>query len=364
MSGRQYTVAIKLVDKDGIMSKLGNLGKGSSPGTSGGGGSGVLDKIAGAGAGQLLKLTGIGLGIAELVRLGVKSSGILQQNFKLWETSMMLIFRPITDFIGLILRPFTLLFLQWFVIPFYQKVYPFFREWGTAIGKFFADPKTAFSVIVDAIAALGAIIAGKMLTGGGGGGTPAPPTSPGANPSAPTWPKCIELCNNSTTALTKPLPDGVSTGIGQSLLVPMLVGIGAELIVINSTQLETNNAIKNLSTAIGQALKIPELMPAGKKINVDINDKLGVSDTIHVPSIDDYWNKATISSATVATQASMIAQNFEAAAKAISEAIGRLDLMSTEPPWVGGARGGGNILPRGGAGNAIRLQMAGMAEIG
>lgn len=138
MSSRQYTVTIKLKDGDGLLKKLDGLGGSGSPGGGSGGilgaGGDIFKRLEALGAGQLLKLAGIAGGVASLVTLTVKSSAILQGTMKLWETGMMLIFKPIGDFIGLALRPLTLALLQQLIIPFHKSVYPFFRDYGKKVG--------------------------------------------------------------------------------------------------------------------------------------------------------------------------------------------------------------------------------------
>ena len=82
-----------------------------------------------------MALIGIGTGIGALVSMIVDASPILQSMLKLLQTGIMLILRPIGDFIGFILRPIMILFLQTAVIPFYRTVYPWFKKYGNAIGE-------------------------------------------------------------------------------------------------------------------------------------------------------------------------------------------------------------------------------------
>lgn len=136
MSSRNYNVTIQVKD-GGVLKRLeamngGSGGRGGSSSSTAGGG-GIMSKIEGLGVGQLLKLGGIAAALTTLVTLTVKSSGYLQQSFKLAETSMLLIFKPIGDFIGLALRPLTLMLLMW-AIPFYKVAAPIFRDWGKNAG--------------------------------------------------------------------------------------------------------------------------------------------------------------------------------------------------------------------------------------
>ncbi len=141
--GGKYEVVIRLKDANGVLQKLesinggGKGGKGGSSTTassgSAGGPGGIMAKMEGLGVGQLLKLAGIAGGVATLVGLTIKSSGALQGVFKLWETSMLLIFKPIGDFFAYALRPLTLMLLMW-AIPFYKIAAPVMRDLGKWVG--------------------------------------------------------------------------------------------------------------------------------------------------------------------------------------------------------------------------------------
>lgn len=148
MSSR-YSVTVEVKD-GGLLSKLDNLQRnglvvGGPSGSGGGGGAtatggGFFSKMESLGVGQIAKLTGITLGIGSLVALTMKSSAILEGTAKLWERSIMLIFKPIGDFVGMALRPVTLALLTQLIIPFYKSVYPFFRDYGTKVGEALSNP--------------------------------------------------------------------------------------------------------------------------------------------------------------------------------------------------------------------------------
>lgn len=128
----EYVLNIKLKDPQGVFQQIKNLeqnGIGGKVAAAGGGGGGFFSKKLGdLNLGMLAKLSGIGFGIHQLVQLGIKSSGILQGTMKMMESSIMLMLKPIADFIGLMLRPITVLMLTQFIIPFYKTVYPWFRD--------------------------------------------------------------------------------------------------------------------------------------------------------------------------------------------------------------------------------------------
>lgn len=133
----EYVLNIKLKDPQGLFQQIKNLeqnGIGGKVAAASGGGGFFNKKLGDLNLGMLAKLTGIGFGIHQLVQLGIKSSGILQGTMKMWESSIMLMIKPIADFIGLMLRPVTVMFLTQFIIPFYKTVYPWFRDAGKVAG--------------------------------------------------------------------------------------------------------------------------------------------------------------------------------------------------------------------------------------
>lgn len=129
--------------------------------------TGLLQKIFGGGVSQVLKLTAIGAGVGGLVALMQKSSGILSGVFKLWEFGITLLIKPIADFIGLLLRPITLLLLTNFIMPWFKTVYPFFRDFGKILGEQFAkDPLgTLLDIILSVAEFMTKGIVGGFLTG-------------------------------------------------------------------------------------------------------------------------------------------------------------------------------------------------------
>lgn len=84
-------------------------------------------------------LIGIGTGIAAITKLMIDSSGILKSTFGLLQTNIMLLLRPIGDFIGLILRPVMIMILQKFIVPYYQYMRPLVEKYGNIIGQGLAD---------------------------------------------------------------------------------------------------------------------------------------------------------------------------------------------------------------------------------
>ena len=137
---------------------MGGGGKGG--GLLGGkGGKGGLAGIAGKG---MLLLGGIGVAIGAIlgaVKAISGSSPMLKQMFKLMNFGIMMIFRPIGDFIGFMLRPILVMLLRNFIIPFYKDVMPVMQTLGTMfggsiaqqLGDFFRNPE---QVIADGLQAL------------------------------------------------------------------------------------------------------------------------------------------------------------------------------------------------------------------
>jgi len=102
-----------------------------------------------------LALVGIGTGIGALVALITESSPVLKSMFKLLSSGIMLIFRPIGDFIGFILRPLVIMFMTQVAIPFFKTAYPIMKALGTDIGNklaaFFSNPAKAIGEAVAGI---------------------------------------------------------------------------------------------------------------------------------------------------------------------------------------------------------------------
>jgi hypothetical protein len=86
-------------------------------------------RMAAMGAG----MGAVGGGLA-LTKAIIDSSAMLQQMLKLLQFGVMLILKPIGDFFGFLMRPILILMLRKFIIPFYQKVYPWFVTQGAKLG--------------------------------------------------------------------------------------------------------------------------------------------------------------------------------------------------------------------------------------
>jgi len=80
---------------------------------------------------------GVGGGLA-LGKAIIDSSPAFQQLLKLMNFGFMLILRPIGDFFFFLFRPILLMLLRMFIIPFYKYVYPWFAQYGSALGEGFA----------------------------------------------------------------------------------------------------------------------------------------------------------------------------------------------------------------------------------
>ena len=137
----QYILKVKVDDADirKLEKRLAGIltGKGITGG-SGSGGNGALGK-------NLAKLGIIATGVVGILALTKKltgmlvdSSPMLKQMLKLFNFSIMLIFRPIGDFIGFLLRPIMVMFLRKFIIPWYTTAMPVVTKVGTFIGDFVA----------------------------------------------------------------------------------------------------------------------------------------------------------------------------------------------------------------------------------
>ena len=103
----------------------------------------------------MVKLAGIGAALAGGAGLGkmiVDSSPMLKAMLKLLNVGVMLILRPIGDFIGFMLRPLLLQFVTKVAIPAYKSGSKLAKEWGTKIGKvlllMFTNPEQFLSLAV------------------------------------------------------------------------------------------------------------------------------------------------------------------------------------------------------------------------
>ena len=85
-----------------------------------------------------MKLIGIGAalgGAAGLGKMIIDSSPMLKSMMKLLNMGIMLILRPIGDFIGFMLRPLLIKFVTEVAVPAYKSGAKMAKEWGTKIGK-------------------------------------------------------------------------------------------------------------------------------------------------------------------------------------------------------------------------------------
>ena len=152
-------IEVKL-SKGSIAALAKAMGGGKGGGLLGGkGGKGGLAGIAGKG---MLLLGGIGVAIGAIlgaVKAISGSSPMLKQMFKLMNFGIMMIFRPIGDFIGFMLRPILVMLLRNFIIPWYKDAMPIMQSMGaifggsmaTDLGKFFKNPS---QVIADGLQSL------------------------------------------------------------------------------------------------------------------------------------------------------------------------------------------------------------------
>ena len=79
-------------------------------------------------------------------------SALLGALFKLIETSIMLLIKPIADFIGYMLKPIVMLILRFFVIPFYRTIVPIIKEIGDLWDKIFTQIMTPLMPILKEVA--------------------------------------------------------------------------------------------------------------------------------------------------------------------------------------------------------------------
>ena len=77
---------------------------------------------------------GIGVAVGAVMAKVISSSPLLQAMLKLFSMGMTLIFRPIGDFIGSVLRPVMITFIKDVAVPLFQAAKPLVKQ-GEGIGK-------------------------------------------------------------------------------------------------------------------------------------------------------------------------------------------------------------------------------------
>jgi hypothetical protein len=105
-------------------------------------GGALFKKTGESGMNKLLGLGGVSI-IGALVGKMIASSPLLQAMFKIMNTSLTLILRPIGDFFGAFLRPMSIYFLKEIAIPFFKQGKGWMKEgekWGRIAVGFFVDP--------------------------------------------------------------------------------------------------------------------------------------------------------------------------------------------------------------------------------
>ena len=120
-------------------------------------GGALFKKTGSMGINKLLGLGGVSV-IGALVGKMIASSPLLQAMFKIMNTSLTLILRPIGDFFGAFLRPMSIYFLKELAIPFFQQNKSMMKmgeQWGkTALGFFINPGKAIQSSIILAAGSL------------------------------------------------------------------------------------------------------------------------------------------------------------------------------------------------------------------
>ena len=108
-------------------------------------GGALFKKTGQMGINKLLGLGGLSV-VGALMGKMISSSPLLQAMFKILNTSLTLIMRPIGDFFGAFFRPMFMYFLKEVAIPFFQQGRGWMKEgekWGRIAVGFFIDPVTA-----------------------------------------------------------------------------------------------------------------------------------------------------------------------------------------------------------------------------
>jgi len=151
MSSNTYTLKIDIDDSKirdlekrilAIMgmngTQRGGIGSKMTDASKGGSGNSIGKNIA------KLGIIAIGVGslvglVSKIASMLVDSSPMLQQMLKLLHFSVMLILRPIGDFIGFFLKPVIIYVLRAFVLPFYKEMRRPMMQAGAKLGEQFLD---------------------------------------------------------------------------------------------------------------------------------------------------------------------------------------------------------------------------------
>jgi len=135
----------KSLNKPGMKGDISRLKEAFSKTPMGRAGTKIKQKVGGMGT--PVKIAGIAAGLAGaagLSKMIIDSSPVLKSMLKLLNVGIMLILRPIGDFIGFMLRPLLLKFVKDVAIPAYKDGAKLAKKWGTKFGDtivdFFYDP--------------------------------------------------------------------------------------------------------------------------------------------------------------------------------------------------------------------------------
>jgi hypothetical protein len=110
-----------------------------------------------------MKLVAIGAGLlagAGISKMIIDSSPLLQSMLKILNVGIMLILRPIGDFVGFLLRPMLIEFVKKVAIPAYKGGFKLAKQWGDSLGKGLLG---LLQLIADPIGAVTASIYGGLM---------------------------------------------------------------------------------------------------------------------------------------------------------------------------------------------------------
>jgi len=127
------------------------FGAGEAVGGAGAAGAGVAGAAGAAAAPAALAVVAVQSLISiikQVLDYLKRVSAVLGAVFKLIETSIMLLIKPIADFIGYMLKPIVMLILRFFVIPFYRTIAPIIKEMGDLWDKIFTAIMTPLMPIL------------------------------------------------------------------------------------------------------------------------------------------------------------------------------------------------------------------------
>lgn len=122
-----------------IFGGIGDVFKGEGIAKADGGGlagAGMLKMVGAVATGVLIGESVLNV-VQKVMSVLVESSDLLRSMLGLFKMSVLMILRPIGDFIALLLMPFLVLFMKYIAVPFYKEMLPMIMEMADTLTSYF-----------------------------------------------------------------------------------------------------------------------------------------------------------------------------------------------------------------------------------